>query len=90
MSSNPATIPPPPRLSGNNQADLAAIVSWAYDLYKAVVVEQQLPDRLNAIADLDPITTTISATPTQAEVDELKQKINAIINAASPATSEGS
>lgn len=87
MTSNPATIPPPPRLSGSPQVDTQALTNWAYDLYKAVVVEQQLPQRLNAIADLDPITTTISASPTQAEVQELKDKINAIINAASPASS---
>lgn len=87
MPSNAATIPPPPRVTGNPQLDSVALTNWAYDLYKAVVVEQQLPARLNAIADLAQITTTISNPPTQAEVTEIKNKINAIINAAAPQTS---
>lgn len=87
MPSNSATIPTPPRLSGNPQVDAQLLTNWAYDLYRTVVVELQLPDRINAVADLPPLTTSISASPTQGQVEELRDKINAIISAAAPATS---
>lgn len=88
MAISAATIPTPPRLTGNAQADNASIVNWAYDLYRVVVVEQQIPNRLNAIATIPAITTGISGSPTQAEVEELRDKINAIITASAPATGE--
>lgn len=88
MPSNAATIPTPPRLTGNPKVDAQILTSWAYDLYKAVVVEQQLPSRLNAIADIAPLTITISASPTQDEVTALRDTINAIITAAAPGASD--
>lgn len=87
MPSNSATIPTPPRLTGNPQVDAQLLTNWAYDLYRVMVVELQLPDRINAIADVPPLTTTISASPTQAQVQEISNKINAVIAAAAPATS---
>lgn len=87
MPSNSATIPTPPRLTGNPAVDAQLLTNWAYDLYRAVVVELQLPDRVNAIADVPQLTTEISASPTQAQVEQIRDKINAIIVAAAPATS---
>jgi len=81
-----ATLPAPPRLIGVPNVDNAAIVDWAWNVYRVVVIEQQIPDRLNAIASLPIISTVISASPTQAQVEELKSKINAIISASAPQT----
>ena len=37
-----AVIPPPPRFSGDSQADLLAMVDWLWDFYNAAVVETGL------------------------------------------------
>ena len=87
MAVNNSTIPTAPRLTGNPRVDNNSIMNWAQDLYRVVLVEQKIPERLNQIATLAQITTTISNPPTQAQVEELKQKINAIIAAAAPADS---
>jgi len=76
------TIPTPPRLSGNVAADLDSFVKYSYQLYSAVVVQGRLLERLNAIAALTEASETVSASPTQAEVLALAEKINQIINAA--------
>lgn len=76
------TIPTPPRLTGDSRIDLDAIVKYSYQLYSAVVIQGRLLERLNAVAALTEVSETISATPTQAEVLAIAQKINAIINAA--------
>lgn len=81
MTENVSTTPTPPRATGNIQADIQAIISWGYDLYRALVVEQRLADRLNAIAAIATSTTVISNPPTKANVEELQTKINAIIAA---------
>lgn len=81
MAVNPSTTPTPPRLSGNTQQDLAAIVDWGYSLYRALVIEQRLGERLNAISALTKSAATISSPPTQAEVTEIQTLVNAIIDA---------
>lgn len=86
MATNNSTIPTAPRLTGNIPVDMQAIVLWASDLYKVVVVEQQIPTRLNQIANLAQLTTAISDPPTKAEVEEIRDAVNAIILAAAPAT----
>lgn len=86
MAANLSTTPTPPRLTGNTQNDLQAVVSWGYDLYRTLVVEQRLGERLNAIASLEPLALTISDPPTQAEVQAVHDKVNAIIAAAEAAT----
>jgi hypothetical protein len=76
------TIPTPPRLTGDSRTDLDAFVKYSYQLYSAVVVQGRLLERINALAALEPVSETVSGSPTQAEVVAIAQKINAIINAA--------
>ena len=87
MAVNNSTIPAVPRLTGNPKIDNQSIMNWAQDLYRVIVVEQKIPDRLNQIATLPLITTAISNPPTQAEVEAVKTMVNAIITAAAPADS---
>lgn len=72
----------PPRLSGNTTQDLQATVEWAWDLYRNLVIEEQVENRLTAVASVSPLTQTISATPTQSEVEALQAKVNELIAAA--------
>jgi hypothetical protein len=67
--------------------DMAAIVNWGWDLYRTLVVEQRLGERLNAISSVERLTQTISDPPTKAEVENVQTAVNAIIAAAEAATS---
>lgn len=76
------TFPTPPRTVGDSARDSVALTEWAWGLYRELVVENRVVDRLNAIKAVGQLTQTISATPTQAEVEAVQEKLNAIIAAA--------
>lgn len=75
------TTPTPPRLTGDPSTDIASLQTWAYALYQDLVVEQRVVQKLDAIAALGTLTQTISNPPTQAEVQAVQDKLNAIIEA---------
>lgn len=76
------TTPTPPRLIGDAGADLAAIVEWAWMLYRDLVVQSRLTARLDAIAAVAPLDITVSDPPTQDEVLAVAARLNDIISAA--------
>lgn len=80
---NDISIPSPPRLSGNVTQDISTLQSYCFQLYSTVVIQGRVLERLNAISNLTAVSESISASPTQAEVVTLAQKINAIISGAS-------
>lgn len=77
------TIPSPPRLTGNPKIDVSTLEEYTHQLYNALIVDAQLADRLDRIEALGQLDLTISATPTQSEVESVRDKLNAVIAAAS-------
>lgn len=77
-----ATIPTPPRLTGNPKNDVQVLEEYSYQLYNALIFDAQINDRLDRIAALSKLELTISATPTQAEVQAVADKVDALITAA--------
>ena len=70
------TIPTPPRLTGQQSTDLAAVIEWAWGLYRELVLQNAEAvklSRIGAVPRLEPDTAT---TPETAEA------VNAIITAA--------
>lgn len=68
-NSNRAVIPPPPRATGDAATDTAAMIEWAWALYKGGVLESGLLDPSFQLAEPpafdpanlpDPANTTIS------------------------------
>jgi hypothetical protein len=62
--------------------NIQALLDWTYSVYQILEAEQQILTRVNDIAAVAPLTQTISATPTKAEVEALQSKINELIAAA--------
>lgn len=70
------TVPTPPRLTGDSELDLRAVIEWAWGLYRELVLLDVSGKRLDAIAavtKLDAGTATAADAATAA---------NAIITAA--------
>lgn len=75
-----AELPSPPRLTGQNPTeDASAILSWAYQLYQVLEREQGIVSKSQRLRAVVPLTQTISASPTQDEVEAIQTKINEII-----------
>lgn len=70
------TLPTPPRLTGDADLDLRAVVEWAWGLYRELALLDANGKRLDAISALAPLDTG-TATAGQAAA-----KVNAIIIAA--------
>lgn len=82
-----AVIQPPPRLSSRGGVEnTQALLDWAYSMYQVLESEQKVLTRLNEIAAVSKLDQTISATPTQAEVQAIQTKINELIDAAQIST----
>ena len=81
------TTPTPPRLTGNPADDSKAMVDWAWILYKNLVIETQMAQRLEAIANVSKLTQTITDPPTKTEVENIQTAVNEIIEAARALTS---
>lgn len=77
----PETVPSPrvPKYSDNVPEDIRNLYRWATDWYKARVIQQRTNARIQAAADIEQLTQTISATPTQSEVQNIQNKINEMI-----------
>ncbi len=75
-------IPSPPRLTGNPANDTQILQDYLTTLWGALVKTGRVLDRLDSIQDLGTLTLTISNPPTQAQVTQVLNKVNAIITAA--------
>jgi hypothetical protein len=75
------TIPNPPRLSGNPKIDVQVLEEYSHQLYNALIIGAQIVDRLDRVAALTPLNLTISASPSQAQVQAIANKIDALIEA---------
>lgn len=56
-----SNVPPPPRLTGEANVDLAAIVAWAYAMYRVLATDDGgLTGTLGTLrTDLDALTATV-------------------------------
>jgi hypothetical protein len=61
---------------------IVVLTDWAWNLFNVIQIENQTISRLNAIASVDALDQSISASPTQAQVQNIQQKLNEIITAA--------
>lgn len=76
-----ATTPTPPRLSGDSKQDLMAMTEFMWSLYQALVIENRIDLRTQAMDALTQLDQEISATPTQAEIQAIQTKLNEVIAA---------
>ena len=74
-------IPTPPRLTGNPAVDVNSLTEYTHLLFKQLVIQGRVLDRLNAAAVLVPASTTFSNPPTTAECRALAEKLNELITA---------
>lgn len=72
----------PPRLTGSPAKDSVIINDYLFQLFNSLIVQSRIIERLDAISELATIASEISDPPTKEEVEALRDKINAIINAA--------
>ena len=77
-----AVIPNPPRLTGNPKNDPQILQDYFTSLFDALVISGKVLERLDKIAAVGTLSLSISNPPTQAEVTAVKNKMNAIITAA--------
>lgn len=77
----PTSLPSPPRLLGNPVEDSRTLLNWTHQFYQ-VFANGRIIERIAALSDLETLNITISAAPTQSEVEQVRDKINAVINAA--------
>jgi len=80
------SISKPPRLTGNPKEDPQILNDYLFTLVTQMFTDNQILDRLNRIAALDPLSLTISNPPTQAEVQAVANKLDAVIAAAAITT----
>ncbi len=73
-------IPPPPRLQGPAEEQIAQLNNYSQQLYGALV---EVARAVVAIGQVTPYTDGASNPPTQAEVVAVAEKANEIIEAAS-------
>ncbi|KAA5605424.1 hypothetical protein F1188_11010 [Roseospira marina] len=83
MAVQPPTVPQPPRLTGNAQADNSALADYMWSLYKALVLHQGGPiQRISALSSVEtPDVATgiaVSAPPTQSDVEALVEAVQAL------------
>ena len=62
-----SNVPPPPRLTGNANTDLAAVTSWAYSMYRVLATDDggvgdSLDQLKDQIGDLTASGTTLAQT----------------------------
>jgi hypothetical protein len=69
------TIPTPPRLTGQSEIDLPAVIEWAWGLYREIALQNVDERRLNQIAAVPALSNTATTAETIGAV-------NAIITAA--------
>lgn len=78
----------PPRITGPAESQLRALRSWLSQLYQGLTQTNtearlaRLEQAMATINELGLLTQTISASPTQAEVQMVQAKVNAVILAA--------
>jgi hypothetical protein len=83
MSKIGVPIPPLPQaLSGNLADDIDTIYKFLANFRQQLIVASGIVQRLDAIGKLNVMTTEISATPTKAEIDEIRTLLNNVIRAA--------
>lgn len=70
----------PPKVEG--AGPIRAIMDYLWAKFKDDTQVYRLPQRMEDIASLAPLPTTVSNPPTQAEVQAVVNKVNAIISAA--------
>jgi hypothetical protein len=76
------SLPRPPRLASKNQEEnTRALLDWTFSVYQILESEQQITTRINSIAQVEPLSQSISATPTQVEIQAIQNKINELIAA---------
>lgn len=83
----PTSPKPPDRLPSDPQKAIDALHEWAWALFKDYRDVQQVTRRLEAIAELTPLSLTISNPPTQAQVQAIADRVDAIVAAARRVTS---
>jgi hypothetical protein len=74
-----ASIPRPPRLPTNPVEAVQMLSSYLHTLFAGIVTEAEIPDRIDRVAELPFLSETVSNPPTQAEMQEVVKKVNAII-----------
>lgn len=76
-------LQPPPDMRGTPEQFLTELLDWAQRYHRTLEpLVRDLKQRLAEVAALTALTQTISSPPTQAEVEAVQAKINAIIAAA--------
>lgn len=78
----PTTPKPPGQLSPDPERGLQELFDYIWSFYKNFSNVQQVNRRLEAIAVLEPLALTVSNPPTQAQVQAISDKVDAIIAAA--------
>lgn len=81
-STTPTLPKPPDRLPDDAGDATDELLAYLWLFFKNYQNVQQLPQRLEAIAVLEPLALTISNPPTQAQVQAISDKVDAIIAAA--------
>lgn len=82
MAREAVASPQPPRHTGNLKEDNYNLFKWLNDWFRVRVIQQRTTARMDSIKAIEPLTQTISSSPTQAEVQAIQAKINEIISAA--------
>lgn len=77
----------PPRLTGNPQVDINAVISWAFGLY-STLAGLNFEARLEALDKVEKLTLTVSNPPTQVEMQKVVDKMNEILVAAKQPVTE--
>lgn len=76
-------LPRPPRLSSSNPNEaINSLQQWVANVYQVLEQEQRVTQRLTALASIETLDLTVSASPTQAEVQSVVDKVNEVIAAA--------
>jgi hypothetical protein len=69
----------PPRLPSNPSQAVQMLADYIHSLFTGIVTESELPDRIDRVAGLPLLAMTVSASPTQAEVQKVADRLDEII-----------
>lgn len=83
----PPLVPKPPdRLPADPQEAIDDLLAYQWEFFKNFQNVLQVAARLEALANLTPLNLTISNPPTQAEVQAIATRLDAIVAAAKRVT----
>ena len=69
----------PPRLPSNPSQAVQMLADYTHNLFTGLVTEAEIPDRIERVAELPLLSMTVSASPTQAEVQKVADRLDEII-----------